>query len=65
MAKKRGYAEPNQRAAELIRTLTIVQLGLAGIGQSQIRQIVGGRMDQINSIVKLLRPKKREGKLNG
>ena len=59
MAKRREQVEPNQRTAELVRTLTIIQLGLAGIGQSQIRKIVGGGMGEINRIVKLLRTKKR------
>jgi hypothetical protein len=48
--------------ADFVRTLTIVQLGLAGVGQAQIRQIVGGGMGEINNIVKLLRSKKRGGK---
>ena len=36
----------------------IVQLGLAGIGQRQIRSIVGGNMKEINSVVKSLRVKR-------
>jgi hypothetical protein len=47
------------RTVELLRTLTIVQLGLAGVGQSQIRKIVGGSMNEINAIVKLLRSGRR------
>jgi hypothetical protein len=43
------------RTVELLRALTIVQLGLAGVGQAQIRKIVGGSMNDINRIVKLLR----------
>ena len=56
MAKK---MEPNGRTEELLRTLTIVQLGLAGVGQANIRKIVGGAMGDINGIVKLLRSGKR------
>ena len=41
------------RTVELLRTLTIVQLGLAGVGQAQIRKIVGGSMNDINGIVYL------------
>ena len=52
------------RTVELLRTLTIVQLGLAGVGQAQIRKIVGGSMNDINGIVKLLHSGKR-GKANG
>lgn len=47
------------RTVELLRTLTIVQLGLAGVGQAQIRKIVGGSMNDINGIVKLLRSGRR------
>lgn len=52
------------RTVELLRTLTIVQLGLAGVGQAQIRKIVGGSMNEINGIVKLLRSKKKKGQTN-
>jgi hypothetical protein len=65
MAKRREKMEPNERTAELLRKLTIVQLGLAGVGQLQIRQIVGGGMGEINSIVKLLRSKKRGRQVDG
>lgn len=53
------------RTVELLRTLTIVQLGLAGVGQAQIRKIVGGSMNDINGIVKLLQSGKRGKKVNG
>jgi len=53
------------RTVELLRTLTIVQLGLAGVGQAQIRKIVGGSMNDINGIVKLLHSGKRGKKING
>jgi hypothetical protein len=56
MAKK---PEPADRAAEAVRKLTIVQLGLAGVPQLQIRKIVGGAIGEINAIVKLLRSAKR------
>jgi hypothetical protein len=45
---------------ELLRTSLIVQLGLSGVGQANIRKIVGGSMNEINAIVKLLRTKKRK-----
>ena len=61
MAKTRSKLSPEERTPELIRRLTIVQLGLAGVGQIQIRKIVGGGIGEINGIVKLLRSgKKRE-----
>jgi hypothetical protein len=52
------------RTVELLRTLTIVQLGLAGVGQAQIRKIVGGSMNDINGIVKLLQPNKQRRQAN-
>jgi hypothetical protein len=56
MAKQ---TDPAERTVSLLRTLTIVQLGLAGVGQAQIRKIVGGTMSDINGIVKLLNSGKR------
>jgi hypothetical protein len=40
---------------QLLRKLIIIQLGLAGVGQREIRTIVGGSMNDINAIAKLLR----------
>jgi glycine cleavage system H lipoate-binding protein len=37
---------------ELLQDLLIIQLGLAGLAQSQIREIVGVDMHRVNSIVK-------------
>jgi hypothetical protein len=37
---------------ELLRDLLIVQLGLAGLTQVQIREIVGVDMNRVNRIVK-------------
>jgi hypothetical protein len=45
--------------------MLIVQMALAGVGQPQIRKIVGGGMGEINGIAKLVRPKKLAGKKNG
>jgi hypothetical protein len=53
------------RTVELLRKSLIVQLGLAGVGQAQIRTIVGGSMNDINAIVKLLSSRKRGKKANG
>ena len=60
MAKKRAKKRDDVAAA--IRRLTIVQLGLAGVGQAQIRQIVGGSLNEVNALVKLLRNKKGKGR---
>jgi hypothetical protein len=51
--------DSGERVVELLRSLIIVQLGLAGVGQAQIRKIVGGSMNDINAIVKLLRSGRR------
>jgi len=53
------------KTVELLRTSLIVQLGLAGVGQAQIRKIVGGSMNDINAIVKLLHSGKRGKTANG
>jgi hypothetical protein len=51
--------DSEERMVELLRSLIIVELGLAGVGQAQIRKIVGGSMNDINGIVKLLRSRRR------
>jgi hypothetical protein len=51
--------DSEERVAELLRTQIVVELGLAGVGQAQIRKIVGGSMNEINAIVKLLRSRRR------
>jgi len=38
--------------------MLIVQLGMAGVPQLKIRDIVGGDIRKVNDIVKLLGPKK-------
>ena len=53
------------KTVELLRTSLIVQLGLAGVGQANIRKIVGGSMNDINAIVKLLNSGKRGKRANG
>jgi hypothetical protein len=53
------------KTIELLRTSLIVQLGLAGVGQAEIRKIVGGSMNDINAVVKLLNSGKRAKKANG
>jgi hypothetical protein len=62
MAKKRERMDPSERTAASLKKLTIIQLGLAGIGQAEIRKIVGGDIGEINGIVKLLRRKARGGR---
>ena len=58
-------ADVSLRTIELLRKSLIVQLALAGVGQVQIRTIVGGSMNDINAIVKLVNSRKRGKKPNG
>ncbi len=44
-----------QGIEEVLRDLLIVQLGLAGLTQHQIREIVGVDMRRVNRIVKHLK----------
>ncbi len=44
---------------ELLRDLLIVQLGLAGLTQVQIREIVGVDMNRVNRIVKYFKKKSK------
>lgn len=50
MANKKQKTE--QTTEELLRDLLIVQLGLAGLTQHQIREIVGVDIHRVNRIVK-------------
>ncbi len=49
MAKEKVAAE------EILRDMFIAQLGLAGVPQQQIREIVGVDIYRVNRIVKLLK----------
>ncbi len=50
---------------ELLRALLIVQLGLAGVSQTDIRKIAGCDMNRVNSILKpILHAKKKASKRN-
>jgi transposase-like protein len=48
-----------QTTDDLLRDLMIVQLGLAGIGQHQIREIVGVDIYRVNRIVKHFKKAKK------
>lgn len=58
MAKKKDTVSDLATLHKLIRKLIIVQLGLAGTPQTSIRTIVGGDINEINAVVKLL-PKQK------
>lgn len=48
-----------QTTEDLLRDMLIVQLGLAGLTQHQIREIVGVDMNRVNRIVKHLKQDKK------
>lgn len=50
MAKQKRKKE--QTTDDILRDLLIVQLGLAGLTQHQIREIVGVDINRVNRIVK-------------
>ena len=55
MAAKRRSGD---EATELLRTLLIVQLGLAGIGQRQIRAVAGCDMNRVTKTLRALKLKR-------
>lgn len=55
----KGTGKSSDESTELIRTLVIVQLGLAGIPQQNIRTIAGCDMNRVNKILKQLNIKKK------
>ena len=44
-----------RRVEDLLKDLIIVQLAIAGVGQKEIRQVVGGDIVRVNKIVKRVR----------
>jgi len=54
----KGKRKVENTTDELLRDLLIVQLGLSGLTQHQIREIVGVDIHRVNRILKYL--KKRE-----
>lgn len=53
---------PTDEATELLRTLVIVQLALAGIGQREIRAVVGCDINRVSKILRALKLKRRTKK---
>ena len=49
---KKIVKRQGQSTEELLQDILIVQLGLAGLAQSQIRAIVGVDMKRVNRIVR-------------
>lgn len=48
-----------QSVEDVLRDLIIVQLGLAGISQNNIREIAGVDIHRVNRIVKALKKRKQ------
>jgi hypothetical protein len=48
--------------SDLLRDLIIVQSGLSGVSGSSIREIVGGDMNRVTKILKLLKKKSKPPK---
>ena len=59
VVKTRGSRNTDE-VAETLKDLLITQLGLAGVSQQSIRQIVGCDMNRVNRIVKHLKVTKRK-----
>lgn len=49
-------------AIELLRTMLIVQLGLAGIGQREIRAVAGCDINRVNKTLRALKLKRGKRK---
>ena len=56
-------APPND-VGELLKTLLIIQLGLAGVSHQSIRAIVGCNMNRVTAVMKHVRQQKRPKKEN-
>lgn len=60
MAIRRRGSGDADALAEILKDLLITQLGMAGVSQQSIRQIVGCDMNRVNRIVKHLKTAKRK-----
>jgi len=57
----RGKRATNDDVVERLETLLIVQLGLAGVSQRAIREIVECDLNRVSRIVKLLKRRSTKG----
>lgn len=60
MPNRTNRATDPDDTAELLRTLLIVQLALAGVSQRAIRKIVSADINKVNKIVKALNLKPKQ-----
>jgi hypothetical protein len=58
MSSGKGTTRTTDAQTELIRTLVIIQLGLAGVPQQRIRSIAKCNMNRVSRILKNVKPKK-------
>jgi hypothetical protein len=56
----KGKTKLIDESTELIRTLIIVQLGLAGIPRQNIRSVAGCDMNRVTKILKQIDTKKKK-----
>jgi hypothetical protein len=54
----RRTSSKSQSVEDLLRDMMIIQLVLAGVGQHQIREIVGSDIHRVSRIAKLLKRSK-------
>ena len=52
---------PEKETIELLRTMLIVQLGLAKVGQDKIRRIAGCSINRVNAVLKHIPKSSRTG----
>jgi len=50
----------SDETTELVRTVVIIQLGLAGVPQKKIRTIAGCNMNRVNRILNYIKPKAKK-----
>lgn len=60
MATRRRGSGGADEVSEILKDLLITQLGMAGVSQQSIRQIVGCDINRVNRIVKHLKTAKRK-----
>ena len=52
----------SDETTEILKDLLIVQLGVAGVPQAKIREIVGCNITRVNGIVRYLKPQKKRSR---
>ena len=60
MARAQKRQRDSNDTAELLKDILITQLGMGGVSQQSIRQIVGCDINRVNRIVRHLKSAKRK-----